>query len=143
MIFSCDRHRVVNLVDDKRPTEKMPGELPEHIPAGDKPGGKPDHTPLIQRTLLGEVLGLHRRQREKCRSSELILLQKSNHALGCLLVVGDNVLNGTAERRLNCQLIFLRGLDQVRDHAQYPREMILLLHDSANRAAVALIPLRH
>ena len=79
---------------------------------------------------------------QECRPAEPVLLQKLDHALGGVLRVRHNILDGTAQRGLDGSLILFVCLDEIRHHADDAGNPAFLLHDPADASAVPLVALR-
>ena len=136
-------HCPVNVFNNHGPSKKVADQIPEPVLTGNDIRGKPHNAPFLKDIPLLQLTAVfHCRQREEGRAAEAVLLQKRDHLLGRLLVRRHNVLDAAAQGCLNGKLILLRGLDQVSDNAQDPRDTVFLLHDAADRTPVSLIALR-
>ena len=133
---------MVDIVHHDRPAEQVLRQAPVllfHLYEG---VGKA-HNPLFPKRLrAGQPSApADACKREKGSPPIPVLLQEIDHPLGRLLRVCDNVLDAASKGGLNGNLILLVHLDDVRHHAQDALFLFSLLHNPADAAAVAVIPL--
>ena len=73
----------------------------------------------------------------------MILFQKADHFLGGLLILRHDILDISAQRRLDCNLVLLLHLNNVRYNSEKLRITAFLLHNLADAVAVSVITLRN
>ena len=97
--------------------------------------GKSDHTSLVQRLRIPESPGpVHAGKRKERSPSVLILFKEGDHTLGRFFIIGNDILNTAAERRLYGDLILLIRFDQS-------FFFITVRHDPADAVPIPVIAL--
>ena len=142
-VAACDLHCPVYVFHDNGTAEQIAYQIAEPVFTGHDLRSKPDHAELLEDALFLQLTAVfHGSQRQEGGTPEPVFLQKRDHALCRLLIGCHDILDASAKRCLDGQLILLRGLDQIRHDPQNPGNTVLLLHDPPDRAAVPLITLR-
>ena len=105
-------------------------------------GSKADDALILQYFCLLEVATtIHTGNRKEGCTTQMILLQEINHALRCLFILGNNVLDVTAKSGLNGNLVLLLYVNQVCNNAMDTGILVLLLHNGTNTLTVSVITL--
>ena len=99
---------------------------------------------LLQRLRTGDSASSgNSGKRQEGRPPVFILFQKFNQQLRRLLRIGNDILNAAAKRRLDRDLICLLDLDDIRYDTVNARHPFLLLHDTPDTVAIAIIAFRN
>ena len=134
---------MIVLIYHKNPAKKRTGHIPVLRRRMHQRICEPYDTALLERSHHIEALTVpDGSKRKKGRTSRLFSLQKADHTLGRSFIVRHNVLDAAAECCLNGCLVLRLCLDKIRNNTDKTGLAILLLHDTLDAAAKALIALR-
>ena len=142
MIPPAYRNSMINLIHNNGSPQQSPDNTAVNRVTADQFVRFAQNTGFPQNRRISESLFFpHGRQGKEGGSPVVPLFQVINQIFGCILIVCDNILEAAAERGFDGRLVFLIGLDQIRNHAMNPRIVFLLLHDLFDAVSVPLVPL--
>ena len=143
LIFPGNFNRMIVLIYHKNPAKKRTGHIPVLRRRMHQRICEPYDAALLERSHHIEALTVpDGSKRKEGRTSRLFSLQKADHTLGRSFIVRHNVLDAAAECCLNGCLVLRLCLDKIRNNTDKTGLAILLLHDTLDAAAKALIALR-
>ena len=144
LILLSKRDCMIDVVYNNKSSEKIFHKPVKSRLRMNQRGSKTDHTRLLQNILcLIDSPSGNIRQRKERGTSIAVLFQKGDHCFGGLLIVRNDILDTSAKRCLNGDLVILLHTDNIGNNTDNARVMLLLLHDTAYTLSKALVPLCH
>ena len=141
-IFAGNPYRIVHIINHNNPSEQGCCHIPIPLLRIHQGIRKAQHARFGQNLLHAEFLSVANAcQRKKCSPSRFILLQESDHFLGCLFCFRDDILYASPKGCLYGDFIFLFYLDQIRNHSDNTGIAAFALHNTLNASPIAFITL--
>ena len=142
LVFSRNGNSMVNMVYHQSSPQQIIGKPLILCRNRYQFTGHANNPRLFQRTgIVKDFFILHAGQRQERSPSIFILFQKSNHFLGCIFVVCNDILNAAAQSRLNSCLIAFFHLQKVCHNTPDAGYLLLLFHNPTNTISVSIITL--
>ena len=142
VVSSRYRKCIVDIVDHEYSSEQISCKLIKLTVTFYKLIGKAYRSLLTCKSIINlYITSAYCRERKERGASELILLKKCDKPFCSLFVISDNILNCTAERRLNSRLILFLCLNDISNNTDYTFVFLFLFHHLSDAAAITVIAL--